>query len=92
MRIDLGAEVVERIQQKVDDGRYADATAVVHEALLLLDEREKHAYMRAALANAIARAEQGDEVEWTADLMDRLAEESEEMYRQGIQPHPDVLP
>lgn len=92
MRIDLESEVVEQIKQKVDDGRYGDATAVVREALLLLDEREKHAYVRAALADAIAKAEQGDEVEWTPDLMDQLVEESEHMDRQGIQPRPDVLP
>jgi putative addiction module CopG family antidote len=92
MRVDLDADVAELIQRRVDDGRYADATAVIREALQLQEEREKHKYVRAALAKAIAQADQGDEVEWTPDLMDRLVEESEEMYRQGIKPHPDVCP
>jgi putative addiction module CopG family antidote len=92
MRIELDAEVVERIQHRVENGRYADVTAVVREAMQLLEEREKHEYVRRALASAIAQAEQGDEVEWTPDCMDRLVEESEEIYRHGIKPHPDVLP
>jgi Arc/MetJ-type ribon-helix-helix transcriptional regulator len=92
MRIDIDAEVVERIQQRVENGCYANVTAVVREAMLLLEEREKHEYVRRSLATAIAKAEQGDEIEWTPDLMDRLVEESEEMYLQGIKPHPDVLP
>jgi putative addiction module CopG family antidote len=92
MRIELDAEVVERIQQRVENGHYADVRAVVREAMQLLEEREKHDYVRRALAAAITQAEQGDEVEWTPDLMGRLVEESEEMYRQGITPHPDILP
>jgi putative addiction module CopG family antidote len=92
MRIDLGAEVIEQIQQRVDEGRYADATAVVREALLLLEEREKLEYLRAALAEARAQVDRGEYVEWTPELMDRLVEESEELYRQGAKPDPDVCP
>ena len=92
MRVDLDPDVIGLIQERVDDGRYADPTAVVREAMQLLVEREKLNYLRAALAKADAQFDRGEYVEWTPDLMDRLVEESEEMYRQGIKPHPDVCP
>jgi putative addiction module CopG family antidote len=90
MRIDLDAEVVERIQQRVEDGRYVSDTAVVREAMQLLEEREKLTYVRAALAEARAEYERGGYVEWTPDFLERLEEESEEMYQQGMTPEPDV--
>ena len=92
MDVQLGPEVTELIQRRVEDGRYPDADAVVREALRLLEEREKLLYLRAALAEANAQFDRGEYVEWTPDLMDRLVEESEEMYRQGIKPDPDVCP
>jgi putative addiction module CopG family antidote len=92
MRVDLDPEIAEFIQQRVDDGRYADATAVMREAFHVLKEREKHQYVREALAETIAKADQGDEVDWSPDLLERLAQEADEMDRRGVRPHPDVLP
>jgi putative addiction module CopG family antidote len=90
MRVDLDPKIAEFIQQRVDDGRYADATTVIREAFQLLEEREKLSYLRTSLAEAQAQYERGEYVEWTPDLLDRLEEESEEMFRKGIAPDPDV--
>jgi len=90
MDVQLGPEVTELIQRRVEDGRYPDADAVVREALRLLEEREKLLYLRAALAEARAQYDRGEYIEWTPDLLERLEEESEEMYQQGMTPDPDV--
>ena len=92
MHVDLDSEAAEFIQRRVDNGRYSDAVAVIHQALKLLAEQEKRTYLRAALAKADAQIDRGEYVEWTPDLLDRLAEEAREMKRLGIKPHPDVLP
>lgn len=39
VRLDAHSETL--IRQKVDSGRYADASAVVHDALRLLDEHDR---------------------------------------------------
>jgi antitoxin ParD1/3/4 len=92
MRVDLDAHASELVQRRVDEGRYADAAAMISEALQLLEEHEKLRYLRRALAEADAQFDRGEYVEWTPDFMDRLVEESEEMYRQGVKPHPDICP
>ncbi len=90
MRVDLDPEIAEFIQQRVDDGRYADATSVMREAMQLLIDREKLNYIRTALAEARAQYDRGEYVEWSPGFLERLEEESEEMYQQGMTPDPDV--
>jgi putative addiction module CopG family antidote len=90
MRVDLDPEAAEFIARRVEDGRNADATTVIREALHSLEGREKLSYLRKSLAEAQAQYDRGEYVEWTPDLLDRLEEESEEMFRQGIAPDPDV--
>jgi putative addiction module CopG family antidote len=67
------------IRQKIAAGPYADATEVVEEALLVLDERDRLAWLRSAVADG----EVGEGVPYTPQLMERLKREAEEDHRVG---------
>ena len=71
------------IQQKVDAARYPDAAAVISEALRLLDERDRTQDFRAALHTGLSQIERGETVEYTPELLDRLAREAEQNARLG---------
>lgn len=93
MQLELDPQVAALIQQRVDTGRYANASEVVDEALRLLNESErKRDTLRAALAVGFDALDRGDVVEWTPDSMTELIQEADEMNRQGIKPNPDVRP
>ena len=92
MRVDLGPDLAALVQQKVDNGQYPDADAVMREALRLLDEHDRLQWLRAALEKADAQIERGEFVEWTPDLMEQLTQEADEMLRQGVEPDPVVRP
>jgi hypothetical protein len=48
--------------------------------------------LRASLVEADAEIERGEDVEWSPELIERLNREADEMFKQGIQPDPDVCP
>jgi Arc/MetJ-type ribon-helix-helix transcriptional regulator len=92
VQVELDPLVADQIQRKVDAGLYPDATAVVPEAMRLLEAHDQIRVVRAMLAEADAQIDRGDYVEWLPDLMEELSREADEMAQQGIKPHPDVLP
>lgn len=93
MQVDLDPQVAALIQQRVETGRYRNASEVVDEALLLLNESErKREALRAALAVGFDALDRGDFVEWTSDMMSELVHEAEETNRIEINPDPNVCP
>ena len=88
MTVTLSPQIETLIQEKIKSGRFRDATEVVEEALVQMDERDRLATLRALLAEADEEFARGEYVEWTPEMMDRLIRESEENSRKGV-PIPD---
>lgn len=80
------------IRDKVATGRYHDATEVLAEALHALDDAERLAGLRAALAEGDAQAERGEYELWTPALRAGIRREARQMVAEGRTPDPDVLP
>ncbi|HEY7033561.1 MAG TPA: type II toxin-antitoxin system ParD family antitoxin [Thermomicrobiales bacterium] len=91
MSVTLTPQVEDEIRRWVETGRYADADAVVRDALHLLEEHEGQLdVLRAKLQVGLDEADRGEVDEWTPELRERLRREAQEMYRRGEQPDPDV--
>ncbi len=71
------------IRQRVASGRFADAAAVVREALRLLDERDHGQALRAELQIGLDQIERGETVDFTPELLDELTIEAEQNAREG---------
>lgn len=84
MTIELQPSILDAIHRRVASGRYHDADEVVSEALRLLDERDQHERLKAAVAVGIEDARRGDVVRWTPDFMERLQREADEEDRLGL--------
>ena len=90
MNVQLTPQSEEILRSKAASG--LDPSAVIEEALLLLDEQERLATLRAALAIGQAQLDRGEYVFATAELREEIKREVVEMRRQGKQPSPDVCP
>lgn len=92
MSVDLASHVEDLIRRKVAAGRYGSADEMIEDALRALEEREKGARVRAAIAVGDAQLARGEGIPYTSELMDAIEREAEEAYRRGDQPSPDVCP
>ena len=92
MNVTLPPQYEALIREKVETGDYLDASAVVEEALRLLEERDKLARLRAAIAVAEEQVARGEVVAWTPELHAQVREEAIRNVRAGKRPRPDVLP
>jgi len=72
MPVDLAPQLEAMIYQKVQSGQYTDANAVVREALTLLDDRDRHARLRAAVAIGLEESAAGRVRPWTPDRLEEL--------------------
>ena len=88
MTLTLSPRIEAMIRQKIENGRFSDATEVIEEALRQMDERDR----RERLIAALEQGEIGDAVEWTPELAEELSREAEEMFLRGELPDPDVGP
>lgn len=61
MSVTLTPQLEARIRERIDSGRYSDASEVVEEALRLLEEREQAQleHLRSLLHEALEQARQG---------------------------------
>ena len=92
MGIMLDPRLEEMVYEKVGSGRYADATAVVAEALRLLDERDRLDRLRAAVDAAEAEIERGEFIDSTPDFFDQLKREARQAARDGLPVSDDIKP
>ncbi len=92
MTITLNPELEASVHRRVASGEFADETAVIQEALRLLDRRDELQRLRATLDLAEAQLDRGEGVEWTPELLPRLMREARENSRQRKPISLDVQP
>ena len=92
MTIALNPEYEALVQRKIATGEYADESAVIHEALRLLDRRDQLQRLRTSLDLADEQIERGEGVELTTELLTRLTHEAHENALQRLPISPDVQP
>lgn len=88
MSIALAPEIEAKIQERVKRGHYADADAVVGEALRVLEARDKKAKLQELLQVALDQVDRGEIIEMTDDFWPNILREADEEDRLGI-PIPD---
>ena len=92
MVVQLAPHVVELIRRKVATGHYRSADEVIEEALDALEQRDRLARLRAAIAIGDAQLARGEGVPYSAQVMDEIEREADEALRRGDEPGPDVCP
>jgi putative addiction module CopG family antidote len=92
MNVTLTPQAEEVIKRFVESGRYGDASAVVEEALLALEEYERSAALRAVIAVGEADFERGDFALYTPDLVAQMERNADRKLAVGHEPNPDVCP
>lgn len=93
MVVTLTPQIEAMIQQRLDSGRYSDASEVVQEALRLLEERDREVqleHLRALLEEGLEQAKRGELVDFTPELLDDIAKRAHERFLRGEAPDPNV--
>src|SRR3954467_5664506 len=92
MNVSLTPQLEAMIRQRVESGRYNNASEVVREALRLLEEHEQVVHLLSLLAVGLEDERRGDLIDYTPELMDDIYREAEELFRRGEEPDSDVCP
>ncbi|MGH2530703.1 MAG: ribbon-helix-helix domain-containing protein [Thermomicrobiales bacterium] len=92
MSVTLSPQIEAAIRRKVERGLYASTDEAVATAFHLLDEHDRHALLKAALAVGQAQIARGEGIELTPELWDDIEREADEADRQGLPLNPDVCP
>lgn len=92
MSVTLSPHTEDLIRQKIESGPYRDVDELIADALRALDERDRLARLRAAIASSDAQIARGEGIPYTDDLMDEIEREAEEALLRGELPDPDVTP
>ena len=92
MSVTLTPELEAMIRERVESGRYGDASAVVGDAMQLLRERERSEHLNALLAVGLEQAKRSELVEFTPKWVADLERRVEERLLSGEEPNPDVCP
>lgn len=92
LALTLASELEALIREKVESGRYRNATEVICEALQVLDDRDRLEWLRAEIAIGLEEIERGETVEYTPDFWERLRREAEEDERNGVPIDEAVIP
>ena len=92
MNVSLTPQLEAMIRQRVESGRYNNASEVVREALRLLDERDRLEHLRSLVLVGLEQAQRGELVEFTPELFEDIDRRVEERFLRGEEPNPDVCP
>jgi antitoxin ParD1/3/4 len=92
MNVSLTPQLEAMIRERVESGRYNNASEVVREALRLLEERDRTEHLRSLLAVGLEQVHRGELIEFTPELLADIARRAEERFRRGEEPDPDVCP
>jgi|SRR5688572_32659451 antitoxin ParD1/3/4 len=84
MAVKLTPQIEAMIEEKVQAGKYNDASEVVRESLRLLEERERLERLRAVIAIGDAQIARGGGINLTAESLDQLKREAEEEDRLSL--------
>jgi antitoxin ParD1/3/4 len=92
MNVSLTPQLEEMIRQRVESGRYNNASEVVRDALRLLEEHERTERLRSLLEIGLEDERRGDLVDYSPELLDEIERRAVERFRRGEEPDPDVCP
>jgi antitoxin ParD1/3/4 len=92
MTVSLTPQLEAKIRQRVESGRYSDASDVVEEALRLLEEREQLEHLRSLLAVGLEQSRRGEVIEFTPERAEEIHRRAHERFLRGETPKPDVCP
>ncbi|MBA3451379.1 MAG: type II toxin-antitoxin system ParD family antitoxin [Chloroflexia bacterium] len=92
MNVSLTPQLEAKIRQRVESGRYNNASEVVGDALRLLEEHERSEHLNALLAVGLEQAQRGELVKFTPELFEEIDRRVEERFLRGDEPNPDVCP
>jgi antitoxin ParD1/3/4 len=92
MNVKLAPQTEELVREKVASGRYGDENAVIHEAMLALEDQERLESLRAAIAIGDEEIERGEVVLYTPELFEEIKRNAEKKLQEGRMPDPDVCP
>jgi putative addiction module CopG family antidote len=92
MTVSLSPETADLIRQMIESGRYDDPASVVDEAIRVLDERDRLARLKAAIASGDEQYARGETIPFTPELLEQMKRDAEQMAREGKAPNPDVCP
>jgi antitoxin ParD1/3/4 len=92
MNVSLTPELEAKIHERVESGRYNNASEVVRDALRHLEEYERLEHLRSLLAVGLEESRRGETVEWTPELMEDIRRRAHERFLRGEEPDPDVCP
>jgi antitoxin ParD1/3/4 len=92
MNVSLTPELEAKIHERVESGRYNNASEVVRDALRHLEEYERLQHLRSLLQVGLEDERRGDVIEFTPEYLEDLDRRIEERFRNGEEPNPDVCP
>ncbi len=92
MNVSLTTELELMIRQRVDSGRYNNASEVVRDALRRLESHERLEHLRSLLSVGLEQERRGELIDFTHDWEDDLSRRVEERFLRGDVPNPDVRP
>jgi antitoxin ParD1/3/4 len=90
VNVSLTPQLEAMIRERVVSGRYTDASAVVGEALRLLEERERLDHLRSLLAVGEADERTGNLFDYSPEFMDDIYQVAEQLLRLVAHHEPDV--
>ena len=90
MNVSLTPQLEAMIRERVESGRYSNASEVVREALRLLEEHERVEHLRSLLAVALEEERRGELIDFTPELLEDIAKGARERFLRGEEPDPDV--
>lgn len=92
MNVSLTPQLEAKIRERVESGRYNNASEVVRDALRHLEEYERLEHLRALLEVGRKDELRGDLIEFSPEWMADLHRRVEERFQRGEEPDPDVCP
>lgn len=92
MSVVLPPQVEHRIRHWIETGRYTTVDEALEAAVRFLDEHDRLARLRAAIADGDAQIARGEGVELTPAVWDEIERDADDAERQKIPLNPDVCP
>jgi antitoxin ParD1/3/4 len=92
MSVNLTPHIEDLIRRKIAAGPYRSADEVIEDALQALEERDRLARLRGAIAVGDAQLAAGEGILYSSDVLDKIEREAEATYRRGDRPSPVVCP
>jgi len=92
MNVTLSPKREAMVRRKIESGQFNDPSDVVEEALRLMEEQERYARLKAAVAIGDEQYARGEVTTWTADSLQELKREADEEDRLGLPIRNEVQP